>query len=56
MSTAPPTDTAPPAKRTDRTHWLYVAVIIAVFLGIGVGCCSRTSPSSWSHWAPASWH
>ena len=37
MSTAPTTDTAPPAKRTDRTHWLYVAVIIAVFLGIGVG-------------------
>ena len=37
MSTAPPTDTAPPVKRTDRTHWLYVAVIIAVFLGIGVG-------------------
>jgi aerobic C4-dicarboxylate transport protein len=28
---------APPAKRRDRTHWLYVAVIVAVILGIAVG-------------------
>jgi aerobic C4-dicarboxylate transport protein len=26
----------PPRKR-DRTHWLYIAVIIAVFAGVGVG-------------------
>ena len=30
------TQTAAPAKR-DRTHWLYIAVIVAVFLGIAVG-------------------
>jgi aerobic C4-dicarboxylate transport protein len=28
--------TAPSAKK-DRTHWLYVAVVVAVFLGIAVG-------------------
>jgi aerobic C4-dicarboxylate transport protein len=28
---------APPAKRRDRTHWLYIAVIVAVLLGIAVG-------------------
>jgi aerobic C4-dicarboxylate transport protein len=26
-----------PAKRRDRTHWLYIAVIVAVLLGIAVG-------------------
>jgi aerobic C4-dicarboxylate transport protein len=26
-----------PAKRRDRTHWLYIAVIVAVVLGIAVG-------------------
>jgi aerobic C4-dicarboxylate transport protein len=26
-----------PSARKDRTHWLYIGVIIAVFLGIGVG-------------------
>ncbi|MGY1748758.1 cation:dicarboxylate symporter family transporter [Modestobacter sp. SYSU DS0511] len=32
------TDTPPaPAKRRDRTHWLYLAVIAAVVLGIAVG-------------------
>ncbi|MQA35330.1 cation:dicarboxylate symporter family transporter [Modestobacter roseus] len=32
------TDTQPPpAKRRDRTHWLYLAVIAAVVLGIAVG-------------------
>ena len=30
------TQTAAPAKR-DRTHWLYIAVVVAVFLGIVVG-------------------
>jgi aerobic C4-dicarboxylate transport protein len=28
---------AAPAKRRDRTHWLYIAVIVAVVLGIAVG-------------------
>ena len=26
-----------PTKKRDRTHWLYVAVIVAVLLGIAVG-------------------
>ena len=26
-----------PAKRRDRTHWLYIAVIVAVLAGVGVG-------------------
>jgi aerobic C4-dicarboxylate transport protein len=30
-----PTDTVP--RRRDRTHWLYIAVIIAVALGVAVG-------------------
>src|SRR6266498_5189903 len=29
------TDAAPPRK--DRTHWLYVAVVVAVLAGIAVG-------------------
>ena len=33
---APGTHPAPPGRR-DRTHWLYVAVIAAVLLGIAVG-------------------
>jgi len=32
----PPDDTQPPTKR-DKTHWLYIAVIVAVALGIAVG-------------------
>ncbi len=35
-SSAPPERTAPPEKR-DRTHWLYIAVIIAVVGGVIVG-------------------
>jgi aerobic C4-dicarboxylate transport protein len=31
------TDESAPARRRDRTHWLYVAVIVAVGLGIAVG-------------------
>jgi aerobic C4-dicarboxylate transport protein len=31
-----PTETAAPARR-DRTHWLYISVIVAVLLGIAVG-------------------
>ncbi|MCW2848954.1 MAG: dctA, partial [Marmoricola sp.] len=40
MSTLEPdpgTDHAAPAARRDRTHFLYVAVIVAVVLGILVG-------------------
>ncbi len=34
----PPASEPPPEKpRRDRTHWLYIAVIIAVFAGVGVG-------------------
>ncbi|MCY7397174.1 MAG: cation:dicarboxylase symporter family transporter [Nocardioides sp.] len=35
MSSTPTTSVAPP--RRDRTHYLYIAVIVAVFLGIAVG-------------------
>ncbi|MBS1690924.1 MAG: cation:dicarboxylase symporter family transporter [Actinobacteria bacterium] len=28
---------APPRQKKDRTHWLYIAVIIAVIAGVGVG-------------------
>jgi aerobic C4-dicarboxylate transport protein len=35
--TAPDPESAAPSGRRDRTHWLYVAVIIAVGLGIAVG-------------------
>src|SRR5215213_8149589 len=31
------TDQSAPARRRDRTHWLYVAVIVAVIAGIAVG-------------------
>ena len=27
-----------PAVRKDRSHWLYVAVVVAVVLGVLVGC------------------
>src|SRR5437016_7597610 len=32
-----PTEPRPTPVRNDRTHFLYIAVIVAVFLGIGVG-------------------
>ena len=32
--------TAAPSARRDRTHWLYIAVIVAVVLGIAVGLVS----------------
>src|SRR5215212_8760690 len=35
--TAPDPESAAPSGRRDRTHWLYVAVIIAVLLGVAVG-------------------
>ncbi|NYI70664.1 aerobic C4-dicarboxylate transport protein [Naumannella cuiyingiana] len=37
MATSPQTSPAPVARRRDRTHWLYIAVIIAVLAGIVVG-------------------
>src|SRR3954464_1487706 len=37
MAAPSSTEQAPPAKRRDRTHWLYLAVIAAVVLGIVVG-------------------
>jgi aerobic C4-dicarboxylate transport protein len=36
MASAPATEERPAARR-DRTHWLYIAVIVAVVLGIVVG-------------------
>ena len=33
----PPNGEAPVSKKKDRTHWLYISVIIAVGLGIAVG-------------------
>jgi aerobic C4-dicarboxylate transport protein len=37
MAAQSPSAQAPPARRRDRTHWLYIAVVVAVFLGIAVG-------------------
>src|SRR4051794_1309130 len=37
MAAAPTSGPAPAKSRRDRTHWLYLAVIAAVALGIGVG-------------------
>lgn len=40
MSTSPDSrapGATPPAKRRDRTHWLYVGVIVAVVAGVLVG-------------------
>ena len=36
MTSTAPSETAP-SERRDRTHWLYVAVIVAVAAGIAVG-------------------
>jgi aerobic C4-dicarboxylate transport protein len=36
-SPATPATQDPPARRRDRSHWLYVAVIVAVIAGIAVG-------------------
>ncbi|GAA3695025.1 C4-dicarboxylate transporter DctA [Microlunatus aurantiacus] len=33
----PPSGEAPASKKKDRTHWLYISVLIAVGLGIAVG-------------------
>ncbi|MGP4050550.1 cation:dicarboxylate symporter family transporter [Streptomyces sp. 2A115] len=37
MASTPTTSPATPARKRDRTHYLYIAVIIAVMLGITVG-------------------
>src|SRR5690349_14432519 len=37
MSASPTTEQDAPEQKRDRTHWLYIAVIIAVALGIAVG-------------------
>jgi aerobic C4-dicarboxylate transport protein len=37
MASAAMSGSAPAKSRRDRTHWLYIAVIAAVALGIGVG-------------------
>ncbi len=36
-SPSTPSSTTTPAPRRDRSHWLYMAVIVAVLLGIAVG-------------------
>lgn len=41
MSTTPPVTA--PEQRRDRTHYLYVAVIVAVILGAVVGLVFPTS-------------
>ena len=33
----PPVPDSAPPRRRDRTHWLYIAVIVAVFAGVAVG-------------------
>ncbi|NMK55785.1 cation:dicarboxylase symporter family transporter, partial [Staphylococcus capitis] len=30
-------ESTPPKKHKDRTHWLYIAVVVAVALGVAVG-------------------
>src|SRR5215204_3052447 len=37
MASTPATTETAAKGRRDRTHWLYIAVIVAVFLGIVVG-------------------
>src|SRR5690349_11396277 len=37
MSASPTTEQDAPEQKRDRTHWLYIAVIVAVALGIAVG-------------------
>jgi aerobic C4-dicarboxylate transport protein len=37
MASGTTSSEAPPTRRRDRTHWLYIAVIVAVLLGIAVG-------------------
>src|SRR5215212_6889889 len=37
MAAQSPSPAAPPTRRRDRTHWLYIAVVVAVILGIAVG-------------------
>ena len=37
LSEQPASQAAAPAKKRDRTHWLYIAVIIAVLAGVAVG-------------------
>jgi aerobic C4-dicarboxylate transport protein len=50
---ASPGQTAAPAKR-DRTHWLYISVIVAVFLGIIVGFVFPDFAVGLNGWAPHS--
>jgi aerobic C4-dicarboxylate transport protein len=45
---------APPTARRDCTHWLYIAVIVAVLLGIAVGFAFPEFAVSLSGWAPRS--
>ena len=51
----PPSGEAPVStKKKDRTHWLYISVIIAVGAGIAVGLLSPTSARRSSRSAPGS--
>ncbi len=43
MSQSASANGAPPVKKRDRTHYLYVAVIVAVVAGIVVGFLPRSS-------------
>ena len=45
MDTTTPTP-GRPARRRDRTHYLYLAVIVAVLAGIVVGLVSPSSARS----------
>ena len=44
---APPADSEPKKQRRDRTHWLYIAVIVAVVAGIAVGLIFGKGPPGW---------
>ncbi|HJE76847.1 MAG TPA: hypothetical protein K8V74_02765, partial [Brevibacterium epidermidis] len=36
-ATAAATDQGAPQRKKDRTHWLYIMVIVAVFAGAAIG-------------------
>ncbi len=49
------TDNTAPARRSGgRTHFLYIAVIVAVLLGIAVGFIWPEAAKRSRRWAPAS--
>jgi aerobic C4-dicarboxylate transport protein len=44
----PPADREPKKQRRDRTHWLYILVIVGVVAGVVVGLVAPTSGPRWA--------